>query len=457
MSIGDLRARALDIFLATLDAAHPHQLIQDALHLQGTTLEARGLNGNGVEVDLSTLGRVVAVGAGKATAPMAQALEELLQERLEGGVISVKYDHAVPLERVEIREAGHPVPDASGIAATGEILDLLEELGEEDLAFVLISGGGSALLDAYPDGISLEDARETAEVLLECGAPIHEINIVRKHLSRVKGGQLARAARPARVIALVLSDVIGDPLPSIASGPTVPDPSTFADALEVLEEYGALDRVPGPIRRYLEEGSEGEQPETPKPGEEGWERCHTLLVGNNRRAVEAAADRARDLGLTPRVLTLEMEGEAAEVGRDLARLARRTRETGEPAEPPCCLISGGETTVTLSEDHGKGGRNQELALAAALELEESEGIVILSGGTDGTDGPTAAAGAVVDGRSVTRGREEGRDAADHLGRHDAYPFLDAAGDLIRTGPTMTNVMDIVLVLVGPEPEEKQEG
>lgn len=457
MSTGDLRARALDIFLATLDAAHPHQLIQDALHLQGTTLEARGLNDEQVSVDLADLGRVVAVGAGKAAAPMVQALEELLQDRLEGGVISVKYGHTVPLERVELREAGHPVPDAEGIAATGEILELLEGLGERDLAFVLISGGGSALLETYPEGVSLEDAQEMVNVLLECGAPIHKINIVRKHLSRVKGGQLARAARPARVIALVLSDVIGDPLPSIASGPTVPDPSTFDEALEVLEKYEALERIPAPIRRHLEAGAAGQVPETPKPGEEGWERCHTLLVGNNRRAVETAADRARSLGLTPRVLTVEMEGEAAEAGRDLARLGRRALETGEPAEPPCCLISGGETTVTLPEEHGQGGRNQELALAAAMGLQGHEGIVVLSGGTDGTDGPTDAAGAVVDGSTVSRGREQGKEAADHLGRHDAYPYLDSVDDLIRTGPTMTNVMDIVLVLVGPGPEESVEG
>jgi glycerate 2-kinase len=457
MSISDLRARALDVFSAALDAAHPHQLIRRALQLQGTILRVQGVYGVQlglglkeaapvIELDLSGLGRVVVVGAGKATAPMARALEEVLEDRLEGGVVSVKYGHGCELDRIQLREAGHPIPDQAGLDATAEILDLLEGLGPEDLAFVLISGGGSALLDAYPEEIVLEDARRTFDVLIGSGAPIHEINVVRKHISRVKGGQLARAASPARVIALVLSDVIGDPLPSIASGPTVPDPSTFADAVGVLKDRGVWDDVPVPVREHLERGVRGEVPETPKPGEEGWDRHRTLLVGNSRLAVEAAADRARSLRLRPRVVTTILEGEAAEVGARLAGMLKESSATGAMAEPPFCLICGGETTVTLGPSPGRGGRNQELALAAALELEGSEGLVLLSGGTDGTDGPTDAAGGLVDGGTVARGRAEGMEATDHLERHDAYPFLEATGDLIRTGPTMTNVMDLVLLL-----------
>ena len=452
MRTSDLRAQALDIFLAALEAVHPEQLMKEALTLQGTVLKVEGLAGTREHFDLSGIDRVVAVGAGKATAPMAKALEDLLEDRLEGGVISVKYGHGLPLERITVREAGHPIPDEAGLQATAEILELLSRLGESDLAFVLLSGGGSALLDAYPDSISLEQAQETFDVLLRCGAPIHEMNTVRKHISLVKGGQLARIAAPARVVALVLSDVIGDPLPIIASGPTVPDPSTYEEALEILDSRRATDMIPAVVRTHLRRGSEGEVAETPKPGESNWERCSTLLVGNNQRAVEAAADRARTLGLRPRVLTTRMEGEASEVGKDLARKLVRGASTGDPVEPPFCVIAGGETTVTLEGEGGSGGRSQELAVAAALELEGQPDLVVLAGGTDGTDGPTDAAGGVVDGRTVEQGAEAGLSARDHLERHDAYPFLEASEGLIRTGPTMTNVMDIVLLLASA-PEE----
>jgi glycerate 2-kinase len=321
MPVHDLRARALDIFSAALDAAHPHQLIRGALELQGTRLRVRGIFGAQLgfdlaatapvtEIDLSGLRRVVVVGAGKATAPMARALEELLEDRLEGGIVSVKYGHGCPLERITLREAGHPIPDRAGLEATAEMMALLEGLGGDDLVFVLLSGGGSALLAAYAEGISLEDARRTFEILLGSGAPIEEMNVVRKHISRVKGGQLARLARPARLIALVLSDVIGDPLPGIASGPTVPDPSTFAQAVGILTARSVWEQVPATVRAHLERGVHGEVPETPKPGEPGWERSNTLLIGNSRLAVEAAADRARSLGLRPRVITTVMEGEA---------------------------------------------------------------------------------------------------------------------------------------------------
>ena len=450
MVTADLKAKALDIFSAALDASHPSRLMHEALRLQGTVLTVHGLQVETLEIDLSGIGRVVVVGAGKATAPMAASLEELLGDRLEGGVISVKYGHAVPLERIAIREAGHPVPDQNGLEATAEILDLLRGLGENDLAFVLISGGGSALLDAYAGEISLADAQETNSLLLRCGAPIQEVNVVRKHISLVKGGQLARITRPARLVALVLSDVIGDPLPSIASGPTVPDPSTYERALEVLDRHGVRDRVPAAVRAHLEAGAAGEIPETPKPGEEGWECCHTLLVGNNRHAVEAAADRARDLGLRPRVLTTRMDGEARKLGEDLAEVLMRTAERGDPVRPPFCMICGGETTVTIEGEEGKGGRSQELALSAAIRLAGRDGLVLLAGGTDGTDGPTDAAGGVVDGTTIRAGAKAGLSAAEHLSRHDAYPFLDATGCLIRTGPTMTNVMDIVLLLAAGE-------
>lgn len=442
----DLRARALDIFSATLDVAHPHHLIQEALTLKGTTLEVRGLDGRAITLDLAYLRRVVAVGAGKATAPMARALEEILEGRLEGGIISVKYGHGLDLERVTVVEAGHPIPDAAGLAATADICTLLDGLGADDLAIVLISGGGSALLDAYPEGITLEDAQRTFDALLACGAPIHEMNVVRKHISSVKGGRLARLALPAKVVTLVLSDVIGDPLPSIASGPTVPDPSTFADAVGILERYSVLDLVPEGVRTYLKRGAAGEEPETPKPGDPEWEQCHTLLIGNNQRALDAAAQRASTLGLRPHVLGAAIQGEAAEVGRDLVEEALRAVGDTAPGDPPLCLVGGGETTVTLAGPHGKGGRNQEMAASAARTLEGRKGIVLLAAGTDGNDGPTDAAGGLVDGGTAARARAAGHDLATALEGHATYDALDAAGDLVRTGPTMTNVMDIVLII-----------
>jgi len=446
MQVGDLKAKALDIFSAAVDAVHPQQLMEEALTLKGTVLEISGLEGQGLEVDLSGLERIVAVGAGKATAPMARSLEDLLQARLEGGIISVKYGHGCPLDQIELRESGHPIPDEQGLAASAEICELLEGLGERDLAFVLLSGGGSALLDAYPEGITLEEAQRTFEILLASGAPIHDMNVVRKHISRVKGGQLGRIALPARVITLVLSDVIGDPLSSIASGPTVPDPSTFADALEILEKRNALDLVPESVRGHLEWGVAGEIPETPKEGEEGWERCSTFLIGNICRAIEAAEERAAVLGFNHHRLTTTMDGEAREVGEEMARILLDAAESGEVAERPFCLIAGGETTVTIEGESGVGGRSQELALAAALALQGVDGVALLAAGTDGTDGPTDAAGGIVDGNTVENAGLFGQNALEFLERHDSYNFHRAAGSLVRTGPTMTNVMDIVLLL-----------
>ncbi len=461
----ELTARALDIFTAAVESVHPRQLIEEALVLRGTVLRAHGVDSRNSAIDLNGIGRVVIAGLGKAAAPMAGAVEDLLEDRLEGGIVSVKHGHAGPLNKVRLIEAGHPVPDEGSVRAGHEILALLGSLGADDLALVLITGGGSALLDAWPDGITLDDARETFRILLECGAPIQDVNTVRKHISLVKGGQLARAASPARVLTLVLSDVIGDPLSSIASGPTVPDPTTFADALAVLEHFEVRERVPDVVLNRLTAGERGEIPDTPKDGDEAFRRVETLIIGNLQRAVAAAAERARVHGFTPHILTTTQEGEAAAVGRTLARLLIETGLGAGPVAPPCCLIAGGETTVTLTggsdEDDGadtteaagipgRGGRNQELALAAAGELAGRRGVVLLSAGTDGTDGPTDAAGGVVDGWTWGRAEAAGLDPADHLRRHDAYPLLKTAGGLIRTGPTMTNVMDIILMVAGTD-------
>jgi hydroxypyruvate reductase len=311
----------------------------------------------------------------------------------------------------------------------------------------LISGGASALLPAPAPPITLEEKQQVTRLLLACGATIHEINAVRKHISEVKGGQLARLAYPARVLSLLLSDVIGDPLDVIGSGPTAPDASTFADALAVLDKYGLRERVPAPVRERLERGAAGEIPETPKADDPVFQRTQNLIVGNNRTAVDAAAKIARVFGFRPLVLSTMIEGETREVARVHAAIVREILASGRPARPPVCLISGGETTVTL-RGNGLGGRNQEFVLAAAIELAGLPDVVVLSGGTDGTDGPTDAAGAIADGATLARAERIGLDARRMLAENDSYHFFEPLGDLIKTGPTNTNVMDLRLLLVG---------
>ncbi len=378
---------------------------------------------------------------------MMAAAEDALGERLSAGICVTKRGHGRALARARLREAGHPVPDEAGLAAAGEVEALLAGLGPGDLVLVLISGGGSALLPAPPRGVTLAEKQAVTSLLLASGADIREMNCVRKHLSRLKGGGLCRAAAPARVATLVLSDVVGDPLDVVASGPTVPDPTTFADALAILDRRGLRERVPPAVRARLEAGARGEIPETPKPGDPVFRGSPPLLVGSNRIAVEAGARRARSLGYRPLVLTTSLTGEAREVAAVLAAVAREARESGQPARPPCCLLSGGEPTVSL-RGGGKGGRNQELALAAALGLEGLADVALLSAGTDGTDGPTDAAGALCDGASAARARALGLDPRRHLDENDAYPLFAALGDLVETGPTQTNVMDLQIMLVG---------
>jgi hydroxypyruvate reductase len=378
---------------------------------------------------------------------MAQALEEMLGDRISGGLVCVKDGHGVPLQRIEIREASHPVPDQRGVEAAGRILEMVQGGGENDLVLCVISGGGSALLTLPAEGMNLEDLRGLTDQLLACGASIDEINTLRKHVSRVKGGRLAQAAHPATVVNLVLSDVVGDSLDVIASGPLSADPTTFADAREILERYEILERIPESVRRVIDAGGRGEVPETPKPGDVALDKVIHSIVGSNERSLQAAAAKAAQLGYQPLILSSLVEGEAREVARVLAAIAKQCRVSGVPVAPPACVLAGGETTVTLKGD-GLGGRNQELALALALELEGWPGIVGLSGGTDGTDGPTDAAGAVASHETIPKANTQGLDPRRYLAENDSYHFFDALGDLIRTGPTRTNVMDIQALLVG---------
>lgn len=442
-----LRRDALDIFRAGIAAVDPHRAVSRCVDLDGDHLRVDPGQGEAVSLDLRAFDRVLVVGAGKATARMAQALEDLLGERLDGGVIVVKRGHTAPLRLVDQVEASHPVPGEDGVRGVGRVLALLAGADERTLVFALISGGGSALLPRPARGIRLEDKRILTRQLLAAGADIREINAVRKHISSVKGGQLALQAHPARVVSLVLSDVVGDPLDDIASGPLVPDRSTFADAVEVLRRRRLWDEAPASIRGHLEAGLSGRRDETPKPGDPRFERMTIALVGTNRRCLRACRERAESLGWNTRLLSDTVVGEASEVARELAAHARSVVTGGGVVAAPACLLSGGEPTVTI-RGVGLGGRNQELALAAALEIEGQDRIAIASLGTDGNDGPTDAAGAVAFGDTVARGRELLMDAREHLRDNDAYPFFDRLGDLVRTGPTGTNVMDVHVVLVG---------
>jgi glycerate 2-kinase len=429
------------IFRAGLSAVDPEAAIRSQVSRQGHNLLVAGR-----AYDLNDFRRVSLIGAGKATALMAKALEELLEDRLAEGLILVKPGYATPLRTTRVIEAGHPIPDQSGLEGTTEIIRQLRAASESDLVVCAFSGGASALLPAPAPPLDLSHKQSTTQLLLESGAEIGEINSIRKHLSLSKGGGLARAAYPATLISLILSDVVGDRLDVIASGPTVPDESRFADCIAVVERYGLASRLPGPVWQYLKDGAAGLHPETPKPGDPVFARVHNVVVGNNRMALLAARNQAETLGFRALVLTSALEGEARQVERRLAALGKAVRRSGHPLAPPVCLLAGGETTVTL-EGQGKGGRNQELALAAALALEGSSRISLLSAGTDGTDGPTDAAGAFADGATCQRARIRGLDPGDFLTRHDSSPFFESLGDLLITGPTRTNVMDIICLLI----------
>jgi hydroxypyruvate reductase len=440
-SLQELRRDAREIFAAALKAADPIDATKRHLRTE------RSLLWIGERFyDLSQHERVFIVGAGKASGRMALALQGLLRERLSGGIVIVKRGYAVSAEKIDIVEAGHPIPDQAGVDATEKIIALLRQTGERDLVLCPISGGGSALLTAPVPGLSLEAKQRTTEALLQCGAAIQEINAVRKHISKVKGGRLAKLACPSALASLILSDVVGDPIAAIASGPTAPDPSTFGDCLELIKRYALGAKIPPFVRDFLAAGARGEVEETPKPGANVFDRIYNFVVGNNQLALSAARQKAEALGYHVLALSSSLEGEARGVAAEHAAIAKQIRSNGKPVGPPACVISGGETTVKVLGD-GLGGRNQEFALSAAIEIEGLEGVVALSGGTDGTDGPTDAAGGVVDGTTLQRAKAKGLEARDFLDRNDSYHFLQATGDLLVTGPTFTNVMDIRLVLV----------
>jgi len=438
------RAAALTIFRAALDAADPRKAVQRALQRTGNRLRVQSR-----EYDLARVKNVFVIGFGKASATMAQAVEEILGDKITRGWVTVKYGHTAPLatDKIHLHEAGHPLLDQCGLDGTQRILEILDSATENDLIVCLISGGGSALLELPIAGVSLADLRATTDALLRCGATINEINALRKHISQVKGGQLARRAAKSHVIALVLSDVIGSPLDTVASGPTAPDSTTFADALGVIEQYGLREQIPAHIVAHIARGARGAIPDTPKEGDPIFVRVQNVVMADNAIACDAAVQAARRLGYSPLLLSSFVQGEAREFAKILAAIAKEINASGRPIAKPACVVCGGETTVTI-RGKGKGGRNQEIALAAAIEIARMRDIVVLSGGTDGTDGPNDAAGAIADGETVARASTIGMDARAYLANNDSYNFFQPLGDLLITGPTGTNVNDVTVLIVG---------
>ncbi len=441
----NLRSDAARIWSAGIGAVEPEAAIRRFVARRGNILRVCDHR-----IDLTRTGRVWILGTGKAAAPMARAMEGIMGKHLAGGLVVTKYGHGLSLARTELLEAGHPLPDPNSVSAAARMESFTRNrVGPGDLVFGLLSGGGSSLLVAPAEGVTFEDKVECTRVLLNAGASIHEMNAVRKHLSRIKGGGLARLLGKTRSITLVLSDVVGDDLDTIASGPLVPDTTTFGQCLEILERLGISDAVPGPVKQRLEAGARGEIPETPKPGDPVFTRSRTLIVGNNALACSAAAREARRLGYRTMILTSSLSGDTAEAAGFHLAVASEVARFGRPLRRPACIISGGETTVRVT-GRGKGGRNQEFALHCVRALARMPAAcLVASVGTDGTDGPTDAAGAVADNSTLARSLKCGADFLSQcLGNNNSYEFFRRTGGLIVTGPTRTNVMDLHVVLIG---------
>jgi glycerate 2-kinase len=460
----DLRRDLLTLQRVALDAVDPYAAVTRRLVRVGETLcfdgrawpnAAPGGKQSRLAPRVLSNVRVRLISLGKAAVPMAAAAADILGDLLSSGIVVTKYGHVTSHRlpaNLKVIEAGHPIPDAEGLRAGQEVVALLggsaaaDDARRHDLVLALLSGGASALLPAPVPGLDLQDLQETTDLLLRAGATIVEMNAVRKHLSQLKGGQLARLAQPAHVATLVLSDVVGDPLDVIASGPTAPDPTTYGEALSILARYGLTDQVPAVVLAHLAAGAAGELAETPKADDPLFERVLNTMVGSNRMAAEAVVAKAQEMGYHSLLLTTFIEGEAREIAKVAVACARSIRAHAHPLTPPACLVWGGETTVTV-RGKGKGGRNQELALAAALGLEGMGNLALMALATDGTDGPTDAAGAIVDGSSIRHARDRGWDPQATLRDNNAYPLLDSTGDLLRIGPTGTNVNDLLVLLV----------
>lgn len=441
-----MRRMAKAIFSKAVMAVDPSKKLEEIIRLEKNRLLIRMEGYPDKYFDLNAFKNIFLIGTGKAAASMAQAIENIFGDRLTQGLITTKYGHSLLLKRTEVIEAGHPLPDLKGIEGAKKTQSLLKESGPKDLVIFLLSGGGSALLPLPVDGISLEEKQEVTQLLLDCGADIIEINTIRKHISQIKGGWLARWAYPSTVLGFILSDVVGDPLDAIASGPTVPDTSTFEDAWHIIEKYDLEKEIAPSVQKHLLSGKEGKVEETPKPGDPVFERVYNTLIGSNIIALRAAEKEAASLGLNTLILSSSIVGETREAARFHGAIAKEVISTNHPIPKPACIISGGETTVTI-KGRGLGGRNQEFALAGAFEINGLEKVVLLSGGTDGTDGPTDAAGAIADYATLNRAKAIGLDPKVYLENNDSYTFFKHLGDLLITGPTHTNVMDVRIILV----------
>ncbi|MFO7930580.1 MAG: glycerate kinase [Desulfosalsimonas sp.] len=436
-----MRKHAEDIFLAAVNSVNAEKCVLRHLKRTGNRLEA-GKTG----FDLNSFEHIHVIGAGKATAQMAAAVESVLGDRIASGLITVKYGHTVPLEKIRTIEAGHPVPDENGTRGAAEIMKLAESAKENDLIICLLSGGGSALMPLAAPGIGLAEKQETIRLLMECGADIGEINTIRKHISAIKGGRLAMAAAPAIIVTIIISDVVEDRLDVIASGPTVEDRSNFGMCLEIMKRYELSDRLPAAVKTHIEKGAAGNAVETPGPSDLAEDRVFNIIAGSNFSALCAASNRAGELGYNTMILSSKIEGDTTEAAGFHSAVAKQVAETGHPVFPPACIVSGGETTVRI-RGNGLGGRSQEFCLAAAFRIKGLKNIVILCAGTDGTDGPTDAAGAVVDQDTFSRAAELGLDVRSCLRENDSYHFFEKTGELLFTGPTGTNVMDVRIMLI----------
>ena len=432
------------ILASAIHAVEPKQAVYRHLFRSGNQLLISGRS-----YHLDDYEQIIIVGAGKAGSPMVEAIEEIVPDRQLDGLVITKEGYisessSLTHRRIQLVEAGHPIPDSRSIAATKQIIYLLEQTNQETLVICLLSGGGSALMVSPVEGVSLFDLQTLTTELLRCGASINEMNTLRKHLDQIKGGNLARLAAPAHVISLILSDVVADPLDVIASGPTVPDTTTFDDAKQILEKYQITEKIPRSIYEHISHGVDGFKSENPKPTDPIFQNVNNVIIGSNQLAAQAALDRAKVEGLNTIFLTSYLQGEACQAGRFVAALARQIAKDGNPIPRPACIILGGETTVTLA-GNGKGGRNQELALAAVSDIAGLPDIVLVSLATDGGDGPTDAAGAVVTGETLTRAQKAGLSAHASLAHNDAYHFFQTLDDLLLIGPTNTNVNDLVFL------------
>ncbi len=439
-----LRTDALGAFKAAIKAADPEMFVRDVARLRGSKLLA-----GSVRLDLSRFERILVVGGGKAGLGMAIGVERLLRQRITDGLVNIPnyLSKSAGAGRIRFNPASHPVPSARGVQGVRSMLELVGNPSPRDLVICLVSGGASTLMPLPAAGLALRDQQKATRMLLASGATIGEVNTVRRHLSQVKGGRLAERFNPATVLSMIISDVPGNRLEDVGSGPTAPDPSTFADARRVLEKYRLWGDIPKAVREMIRKGMAGVVRETPKPGSEVFRRVHNVIVGDNSAPCLAAADVLRRKGYRTLIVTRTLEGEARHVGKIFSSILSDLDQGRYSLRRPLALVAGGETTVAV-RGLGTGGRNQELVLAAALGIQGLSNVLVASLGTDGIDGPTDAAGAVADGVTVARALKRGLDPVQFLKNNDSNRFFMELKDLLRTGPTGTNVADIIIALAG---------